>query len=132
MMNKRAVIADLHLMIDTRLFGSRPWLADREACDAIRRKLDGLGLQERLPGDPETTRFTSLGKELNLDLILAFVGLWFEWEIPSILEEYGLIDEIDELRLYDQLDSSDDPEHVLRPLVRKAFFDHYNPSDLLN
>ena len=130
-MDKRTVIQDLHAMIVTRLFGGRPWLADREACDALRKNLDKLGLQERVPGESLTTRSTALGNELQLDLVMVFIGLWVEWEMPAILEEYGLIDEIDESRLYDLLETCSDPEYVLRPIVRKAYRDHYNPSGLL-
>lgn len=112
-------------MIDMRLFGNRPWLADREACDSISTRLDDLGLQQQVSDD--TSRTTALGKELELDLVMVFVGLWDEWQVPSILEQYGLIDEIDESRIYDQLETSDNPEYVLRPWVRKAYLDHYNP-----
>ena len=130
-MYKCTVIKNLHTMIDARLFGVRPWLPDREDCDAIRKKLDDMGLQERVPGDMLTTRSTALGRQLQLDLVMVFLGLWDEWEVPSILERYGLIDKVDELHTYDRLETSTNPESVLRPLVRKAFLDHYNPSGLL-
>ncbi len=130
-MEKRAVIQDLHAMMVTRLFGGRPWLADREACGALSKKLDKLGLQERVPGESLTTRSTALGNELQLDLVMVFIGLWVEWDMPAILEEYGLIDALDESRIYDLLETCSDPEHVLRPFVRKAFREHYNPSGLL-
>ena len=130
-MDKRAVIQSLHEIMVTRLFGGHPWLADREACGALGKKLDNLGLQERVPGDILTTRSTSLGIELELDLVMVFVGLWDEWEMPIILERYGLIDETDESRIYDLLETCSDPEQLLRPIVRKAYRDHYNPSGLL-
>ena len=130
-MEKREVIQALHAMMISRLFGGRPWLADREACDALCKKLDDLGLQERVRGDEHTFRNTPLGNELQINLILVFLGLWVEWEVPGILEDYGLIDEIDTYRLFDLLEISSDPEYVLRPVVRKAFKDHYNPTGLL-
>ena len=46
-----------------------------------------------MPDSPRTTRSTTLGKELKLDLLMAFVGAWDIWEIPYILEEYGYIEE---------------------------------------
>lgn len=130
-MNKRAVVQDLHAMICTRLFGGRPWLADRDACLALSKKLDDLGLQESAPGDMSATQSTALGNELELHLVMVFIGLWDEWEMPDVLEQYGLIDEFDVLRIYDLLETCSDPEQVLRPIVRKAFRDHYNPSGLL-
>ena len=130
-MDKRAVIQNLHAMMVTRLFGDRPWLADRESCEALRTKLDELSLQERVPGDTSATRSTALGNELELDLVMVFIGLWVEWEMPMILEDHGLIDEDDTDRLFDLLETCGDPERLLRPIVRKAYRDHYNPSGLL-
>ncbi len=130
-MDKRAVIQDLHATIVTRLFGGRPWLADREACAALDKKLDEMGLQEHVPGDIFTTRSTTLGQELQLDLVMVFIGLWDVWEIPTILEQHSLIDAFEVSRIHDLLETCSDPEHLLRPIVRKAFRDHYNPSGLL-
>ena len=49
-MDKRTALQDLHEMMVTRLFGGGPWLADREACDAMSKKFGKLGLEERFPG----------------------------------------------------------------------------------
>ena len=130
-MEKANVIRSLHAMMISRLFDERPWLADREACAALHKKLDDLGLQECVPGDDSSTRSTALGNELNMDLVMVFIGLWDEWEMPIILERFGLIDETDELRIYELLETCSDPERLLRPIVRKAYRDHYNPSRLL-
>ena len=80
-LDKCAVIQDLHLMMDARLFGDRPWLADRESYEALDKKLDEFGLQEHVPGTIDTTRSTTLGKEMKLDLVMVFIGLWDEWEM---------------------------------------------------
>jgi len=119
-------------MIDARLFGRRPWYADSETCNAINRKLDDIGLQERVPGDNNTRTSTSLGGELNLDLVMVFIGLWFEWDMLWILEEHGLIDEIEGDLISEKLEAGHDPERVILPFVRRAYFDFYNPSRLLN
>ncbi|MFT5449058.1 MAG: hypothetical protein ACI9DC_004245 [Gammaproteobacteria bacterium] len=71
-----------------------------------------------------------LGKELELDLVMVFIGLWCEWEIPRILETYGLIDEFEATRLYALIETSDDLDLELGPVVRKAYLDYYNPSGL--
>ena len=129
-MNKSAVIRELHAMMDTRLFSGHQWLADWEACVALDRKLYAMGLQERVPEEKYTSRNTSLGRELRVDLVMVFIGLWDTWEVPRILKQYALIDEIDELRLYDLLEESDDPEKLLGPIVRRAYLDHYQQSVL--
>jgi len=130
-LDKRAVIQDLHLMMDTCLFGERPWLADRENCAALNEKLDELGLQERVPWAIDSTRNTTLGNELKLDLVMVFIGLWCEGDMVVKLEDHGLIDKFDASYIYDRLETCSDPEHVLRPIVQKAFHKHFNPSGLL-
>jgi len=78
-----------------RLFGSGPWLADRESCVALQTKLEQMGLEERVPGERDTRRITPLGKELHSDLVMVFLGLWDEYEIPMILEDHGFIDDLE-------------------------------------
>src|SRR6478752_5024789 len=92
-MNKAKIIAELENMVVTRLFGRQPWLADRETCCAVNRKLIQMGLVEQICDEPQTWQNTPLGKELDLDLFLVFMGHWDECDIPSLLKEYGLIDE---------------------------------------
>ena len=89
-MNKAKIIAELENMVVARLFSGRPWLADRETISAYHRKLIQMGLVEQVCVEPQTWRHTFLGKELNVDLFQVFIGLWDEWEVPLILEEYGL------------------------------------------
>ena len=50
------------------------------------------GLEEEVADSPGTIRSTALGKELKLDLLMAFVGAWELSEIPYVLEEHGYID----------------------------------------
>lgn len=142
-MNKRTVIQELDSMIVFRLFGDRPYLADEEAGYALSKKLDEMGLQACVPGEAGTTTNTALGRELQLDLVMVFVGMWCEFEVPRILEEHGLIDEFKAAEIFDLFDDletavpddkdlSDDYGRVLRPVVQKAYRDHYHPSGLQN
>ena len=124
-MKKAAVISELHTMIHSRLFGSRPWLAEYDIVDAISTKLEDLGLQETC-GD-HSHRATPLGKELDWDLLGVFLGIHYEWEMPMILEEHGLIDEVEAERLLEVLDT-ENAEQILRPTVQKAFLNYCNPS----
>jgi hypothetical protein len=118
-------------MMVTRLFGDRPWLADRESCEALNNKLYEFGLQEDVLWETNMTKTTTLGKELNFGLVLVFIGLLNEWDLVMTLEDHGLIDEFDASSIYDLLETCSDPEHVLRPIVQKAFHDYFNPSGLL-
>jgi|APSaa5957512535_1039671.scaffolds.fasta_scaffold219265_1 hypothetical protein len=132
MLDKRTVATNLHSLIHTRLFRDRPWYAGRETYNAVNRALFDWGLQEHVLGAlPKTTRPTLAGVELEIDLVMVFLGIRDDWDTPHILEQHGLIDETEENRIYDLLDGGDEPECVLRPVVLKAFGDHYNPSGLL-
>jgi hypothetical protein len=64
-----------------------------------------MRLEENVPGRNDTSRSTPLGKELNVDLLMVFMGLWCEWEIPHWLEEYALIDESQSAAMYDGVDN---------------------------
>jgi hypothetical protein len=130
-LDKRAVIQGLHVMMVARLFGDRPWLADRESCEALNNKLYEFGLQEDVLWETNMTKTTTLGKELNFGLVLVFIGLLNEWDLVMTLEDHDLIDEFEATCICDQLETCSDPEHVLRPIVQKAFHKHFNPSGLL-
>jgi hypothetical protein len=87
------VICELHQLIDHYMIGQGTWPADRESLPAIFKTVRRLGLDEDVPDSPRTTRSTKLGEELQLDLMMAFVGAWDIWEIPQILESKGYLDE---------------------------------------
>ena len=126
-MDKRDVIEEMHAMIDERLFGSRLWLVDRETAGAVERRLNDLGLLERIAADVDTWRMTPLGRELKADLVKVFVGLTDECDSVWTLEDHGLLDESDASRIYDLMERRD-REIVLRPYVQKAYRQHYDPS----
>ncbi len=89
LVDRSAVMKELHAMLGVRLFGNGPWLAGGEAALSIGRKLQSLGLEEVID---RGTRPTILGRELKLDLIEVFLGIFYEGEVPWILEEHGLLD----------------------------------------
>jgi hypothetical protein len=124
------IVSELHEMMHEQLFGNRPWIADREVGCAIRRKLFELGLQIRVLDTHITD--TALGKELQMPLMRAFLGLWCEWEVPMTLYDYGLIDKVDEDQIYFELGENCEPDRVLRPWVRRAYVDYYRLSHLSN
>ena len=128
-MNRSKVLTQIHAIIDARLFSGRPWPADRESCDALRRT---FLLDEQVPGDTETSMTTAWEREHHLDLIDVFIGFLEEWEMASILEDHGLIDESECEFIFDQLEADPDTEGVTLPFVRRAYFEYYNPSKYLS
>ena len=122
-MNKAKIISELENMVVARLFGRQPWLADRETCCAVNRKLKQMGLWEVVCGEPETWRFSPLGKELDVLLFLVFMGFINAWDVPIILVHYRLIDESEVDAIWERM-SEANAESVLRGYVKRAYF-HY-------
>jgi hypothetical protein len=120
-MNKAKIIAELENMVVARLFGRQPWLADRETCSAVHRKLIQMGLVEQICDEPQTWRNTPLGKELHVDLFQVFMGHWDEWGVPTILERYRLIDESEADAILERMTEAN-AERVLSGYVKRAYF----------
>jgi hypothetical protein len=129
--NKAKVIAELENMVVARLFGRQPWLADRETFSAVHRKLIQMGLVERVCVEPLTWQTSPLGKEVDVELFEVFMGLFDEWEVPIILEQYRLIDESEADAICARM-SKDNAESVLRGYVKRAYFDYRKASKFLH
>jgi hypothetical protein len=123
-MNKAKIIAELENMVVARLFSGKPWLADRETRSAYYRKLIQMGLMEESGG------FTPLGKELDVELFSVFMGLWYQYDVPMILEEHGFIDE-SEFDAYVEC-TSDDGDRLLIGYVKRAYFDYRKATKFLH
>lgn len=119
---------ELHAILGVRLFGNGPWLASGEAALSIVRKLQDLGLEEVI--DRDTHRSTILGRELKVDLIEVFLGIFYEGEVPLILAEHGLLDSETAEDLMAREDIIENAEGILRPVVQNAFLRYFNPSGL--
>jgi hypothetical protein len=130
-MNKAEIIAELENMVADRLLSGQPWLADRETFSAINRKLIQMGLWEEVGVEPQTWRTTPLGKELHLDLFQAFMGVIHEWDVPLILEEYGLIDQ-SEFDAIIECTSDADAESLLERYVKRAYLDYRKAAKFLH
>jgi hypothetical protein len=131
-MTRTAIYVELEAIVDLRLFGTGRWLADRETCDALRRRIWQMGLREPVPGTSDTWRATPLGAALKLDLYEVFVGLSDEGEIPLVLLDYRLIDDTLADDIYEQMESVVDAEALLRGYVKRAYFDYHNVTKFLN
>ena len=133
-MNKAEIIAELESMAVARLFSGQPWLADPETCSAIWRKLIQMGLLEQVRYEPTRWRTTPLGKELDVDLFEVFMGLWYEWDVVMILEDYHLIDEAEADALYARMArmGEADTESFLIGYVKRAYLDYRKASKSLH
>jgi hypothetical protein len=120
-MNKAEIVAELEAMAWHRLFNSRQWLADRETAYAVKLKLTKMGLIECISSN--VWRFTPSGKELNVKLFWAFMGIWDVWEVLGVLEEYRFIDEWEFDSLYTRMYRRTNPESILVGYLRRAYLD---------
>lgn len=129
-MNKAEIVAELEMMAWNRLFNGHPWLADRETIWAVDQKLIKMGLVERISSD--TWRNTSLGRELDVDLFEAFMGLFDVWEVRYVLEDHHLIDEWESDGICARMARKVDPEIVLVGVVRRAYLDYGKTTKFLH
>jgi hypothetical protein len=69
--SKPEILGRLDAIVTARLFegGSRSWLANHEAASSLRKTLQEMKLEELVPGTDNTWRCTTLGSELNIDLV---------------------------------------------------------------
>jgi hypothetical protein len=124
-MNKAQIIAELENMVVARLFGPQPLPADRETCSAVVRKLIQMGLAEQVRDERLTWQITPLGKELDVELFEVFMGIIYEWDVPIILKEYGLLDESEFDSILEST-SDADAKSLLDGYVKRAYFDYRN------
>jgi hypothetical protein len=129
-MDKQEISRKLDEIVVARLFSASSWLVNRETAAALQSTLLQMNLGERVPGQNDTWRSTPLGEELNLDLLMVFMGLWNEWDMLYVLERFGLIDKSQSEAMFDLLSQGIDPESVLRGPAQQAYHDYYNPSKI--
>jgi hypothetical protein len=125
-MNKAEIVAELDAMAWHRLFNCRHWKPDRETHLALDQKLIEMGLEEQVSSD--TWQIAPLGKELDIDLFQAFMGLFWEWEVPLILRDHHLIDELEFDSILARMEEAD-PEFVLLGAVRRAYLVYRDTRD---
>jgi len=130
-MNKAKIISELENMVVARLFGRQPWLADRETYSAVKRKLIQMGLVEVVSVEPQIWRATPLGKELDVDLFQVFMGIIYEWDVVTILEDYRLIDKAEAYAMYARMEKGD-AESVVIGYVKRAYFDYRKATKFLH
>ena len=125
--DKHSILDEVHGLIGIPLFENETWLSDHETRDELIHRLKILGL---VHGEGRRWGPTSLGKELKLELIFVFLGLWEETQVPDVLLKYNLIDEATCHILSKRLEDSSDPESALRYSVQRAYFQLYSPCTL--
>jgi len=123
-MNKVETARELRSMVEERLFGDGPWSSDDpEVNRATHDKLCALGLQHVNPVTGNIT-MTELGQELDVDVMVAFMGHHEPYEVPDCLVPLIITrEEADEL--IERFENGERPEEVLPPLLRQLWHKHF-------
>src|SRR5215207_3537726 len=123
-------LRQLLCLIDQRLFGTFRWLPKEDTIQQIDAEFLRLGLEQAVPGSPGALETTPLGKDLNLHLVMCFLGTWVEWNIPIVLNDQDFLNDEELDEILEQLGNGACAEKVLRPHVTKAYFSYYRGSQL--
>jgi hypothetical protein len=97
---------------------------EREDAPKSNKRALEMGLEEKAGND---TRLTSLGKEIDFELLSIFMGRWDYRDVPIILEERGLITKSETDDIYERWGKSHNPELAMKSYVRKAYFRCFRP-----
>jgi hypothetical protein len=129
-MNKADICRELYSVADFHLFGAGSWPADPEASAAFWKLLDDFGMTTDVPDKPGRTQFTSLGLELNAELMSIFAGAINLWDIPTLLDLMGYLNDKEATAIYAA--ESQHPERVIRQHVRRVYLKFRNRPKRLN
>src|SRR5262245_24972869 len=113
--------SEVQFVIASRLFGADRWFAYEDEVPRLFKWVLKTGLAEPVPGEPDWWRATALGKEMDIDLLVVFLGIFEEFGAVDILADRGFIDSREVDRIWNLLDADYDPEVVLKPIVRAAY-----------
>jgi hypothetical protein len=114
--------ADVELPTGARapINDTAPWPMAVSELEDFFKTVEIMGLVERVPGERDCQRNTLLGETINLDLLMAFLGILDASEVPGVLLDNGLIGEAECEWLWTLL--GDGVDHArLRPAVRRAY-----------
>jgi hypothetical protein len=130
-MNKAEIICRFHQIADHLLLGAGNWPLSSERLEEFWTWVRACGLEEDVPDSvPGATRPSALGREMNLFMMMTFIGAFEIWEIPSTLESKGYITEAEADELWEL--SSKDGEALIQRYVIRAYLQFCNRTKLLS
>jgi hypothetical protein len=126
---KTLIAGRLAAIASTRLFGHEGWLVDREASIKLNEALQAMGLCEQVSAN--TSKNTTLGNEVNVDLHMVFMGLWDPGDMVIILDQNGLLDEDEVDALFDLLERDEQYyEPPFKARVQQAYRSYHRATAL--
>jgi hypothetical protein len=130
-MRKAEIISKLHEIADFNLLGAGSWPGNREFLNVFSKARKDMRLEENFPGLPGTTRDTTLGREINLELFMIFAGAWCLYEVPEILKENGYLNDSEEDEIFAS-STEIEAERLIHRYVLRAYLRFSNYSRLIN
>jgi hypothetical protein len=115
-------LRELNALVDAILFGEGNWPPDPQV---VFGKLNELGLKVEVAGDPSKSRSTELGRTVEINLFMVFLGVFSEDEIPMVLAPYGLFSSEEANDLWDRLEEGEDVGRWLQQRLQLAYRDHF-------
>jgi hypothetical protein len=118
--SKAEIAAQLRNMTEERLFGTKPWPIDDNF--AVHQQMLDWGLKVEIDNDGSCTT-TALGRELDVNLLEAFMGHHELSEIPEILVEYGLLTKEEAYHIiFDRWErDGEELEDILPSILRRVY-----------
>jgi hypothetical protein len=113
--------SEVQSLIASRLLGADRWFAYEDEVPRLFKWVLKTGLAKLVPGEPDKWQATALGKKMDVDLLVVFLGILDEFGAVEILADRGFIDSREVDRIWNLLDADYDPEVVLKPIVRAAY-----------
>jgi hypothetical protein len=124
-MTKAEILTRLDATVNERLFGDAGWhVGEAGELAALHGALTEMGLQEQVPGERDAFQATALGKEIDVELHMVFIGLWDYGNALEILLDRGFMDE-DEFDRRSGLFENERSWAELKAVVQRAYRQHH-------
>jgi hypothetical protein len=81
------VMQKLHQLAHSAIYGHAAWPASLDDRNSVWKMLADTGLTEVLPDG--TIRYTDPGASAEIELLVAFIGVMYPWDIPLVLKGHG-------------------------------------------
>jgi hypothetical protein len=131
-MDKLQIVRRLHEMADFCLFGPGIWPPDQTFLKFFNATVTHVGLEVDVPGRPGHTRCSTLGRELKLDLFMAFTGVYSPLDVAVHLKMEGYLDDSETEAIFAFTGSDAETARLIYRYTLRAYLKFCNFSHRMN